>query len=102
MVGAFCRGCQHLGCIVGFEASNSHTRGPAGACPGHGSVYDLVNGAKVVAGPAPRPLPQVVLQFDDATGDIYAVAMGPPTIFGHNTGSSDVSYDLQGGTTVTQ
>jgi hypothetical protein len=42
------------------------------------------------------------LQFDEATGDIYAVGMGPPTIFGHNTGSSDVSYDLQGGTPVTQ
>jgi len=99
---AFSIVCQHLGCIVGYEASNSHTPGPAGACPCHGSVYDLVNGAKVVAGPAPRPLPQVMLQFDETTGDIYAVGMGPPTIFGHNTGSSDVSYDLQGGTLVTQ
>lgn len=94
--------CQHLGCIVGYKASNGHTPGPAGACPCHGSVYDLVHGAKVVAGPSPRPLPQVILQFDEATGDIYAVGMGPPTIFGHNTGSSDVSYDLQGGTLVTQ
>jgi len=99
---AFSIVCQHLGCIVGYEASNSHTPGPAGACPCHGSVYDLINGAKVVAGPAPRPLPQVMLQFDETTGDIYAVGMGPPTIFGHNTGSSDVSYDLQGGTLVTQ
>jgi len=99
---AFSIVCQHLGCIVGYEASNSHTPGPAGACPCHGSVYDLVHGAKVVAGPAPRPLPQVILQFDEATGDIYAVGMGPPTIFGHNTGSSDVTYDLQGGTPVTQ
>jgi len=99
---AFSIVCQHLGCIVGYEASNSRTPGPAGACPCHGSVYDLVHGAKVVAGPAPRPLPQVMLQFDEATGDIYAVGMGPPTIFGHNTGSPDVSYDLQGGTPVTQ
>ena len=99
---AFSIVCQHLGCIVGYKASNSHTPGPAGACPCHGSVYDLVHGAAVVAGPAPRPLPQVMLQFDEATGDIYAVGMGPPTIFGHNTGSTDVSYDLQGGTLVTQ
>ena len=99
---AFSIVCQHLGCVVGYQASNSHTPGPAGACPCHGSVYDFINGAKVVAGPAPRPLPQVNLEFDEATGDIYAVGMGPPTIFGHNTGSSDVSYDLQGGTPVTQ
>ena len=99
---AFSIVCQHLGCIVGYAASNSHTPGPAGTCPCHGSVYDLLHGATVASGPAPRPLPQVTLQFDEATGDIYAVGMGPPTIFGHNTGSSDVSYDLQGGTPVTQ
>ena len=90
--------CQHLGCVIGYDAQNSHTPGPAGSCPCHGSIYDLVNGGKVVSGPAPRPQPQVSLQFDEATGDFYAVGMGPPTIFGHNTGSSDVSYDLQGGT----
>ena len=98
---AFSIVCQHLGCVVGYAASNSKASGPAGACPCHGSVFDLVNGGKVVSGPAPRPLPQVSLQFDESTGDIYAVGMGPPTIFGHNTGSSDVSYDLQGGTPVT-
>ena len=93
--------CQHLGCVIGYETHNSHAPGPAGACPCHGSVFDLVNGGKVVGGPSPRPQPQVSLQFDEPTGDIYAVGMGPPTIFGHSTGSSDVSYDLQGGTLVT-
>ena len=95
---AFSVVCQHLGCVVGYEASAAS--GPAGVCPCHGSVYDFANGGKVVSGPAPRPQPQVSLQFDDATGDIYAVGMGPPTVFGHNTGSSDVSADLQGGTLV--
>ena len=92
--------CQHLGCVIGYSASSSKAPGPAGVCPCHGSVFDLVNGGKVLSGPSPRPIPQVSLQFDESTGDIYAVGMGPPTIFGHNTGSSDVSYDLQGGTPV--
>jgi arsenite oxidase small subunit len=97
---AFSIVCQHLGCVIGYETQNSHAPGPAGACPCHGSVYDLINGGRVVSGPSPRPQPQVSLQFDESTGDIFAVGMGPPTIFGHNTGSSDVSHDLQGGTPV--
>lgn len=100
--------CQHLGCVVGYQAtgqspscnSSFKASGPVGYCCCHGSVYDFTNGAKVLGGPAPLPQPQVTLQFDSSTGDIYAVGMGPPTIFGHNTGSSDVSDDLQGGNLV--
>jgi Rieske Fe-S protein len=73
--------------------------GPVGYCCCHGSVYDLANAGKVIGGPAPRPLPMVVLDVD-SSGDIYAVGMTPPTIFGHNTGSNDVSADLQGGNLV--
>jgi arsenite oxidase small subunit len=98
---AFSVVCQHLGCVVGYGAQASGAPGPAGVCPCHGSVYDFVNGGRVISGPAPRPQPQVSLEFDEATGDIYAVGMGPPTVFGHNTGSNDVSSDLQGGTLVT-
>ncbi len=100
--------CQHLGCVVGYLAAGSSPKcnssfksaGPAGYCCCHASVYDLLDGAKVIGGPSPRHQPQVVLQLDAPTGDIYAVGMGPPTIFGHNTGSSDVSADLQGGNLV--
>jgi len=99
--------CQHLGCIFGFIPKGSAPAcesdftapGPIGYCCCHGTVYDLVDGAKVTDGPAPRPVPQVLLSVDDS-GDIYAVGMGPPTIFGHNTGSSNVLLDLQGGTLV--
>jgi arsenite oxidase small subunit len=105
---AFSTICQHLGCIVGFVPaggsplcnSSYTTTGPVGYCCCHGSVYDLADGANVLSPPAPRPLPQVTLEFDSSTGDIYAVGMGPPTIFGHDTGSSDVLNDLQGGTLV--
>jgi len=105
---AFSQICQHLGCIYGYVApgkspscDNTYVAsGPVGYCCCHGSVYDLANGAKVIGGPSPRPEPQVMLEYDSTSGDIYAVGMLPPTIFGHNTGSDNVLYDLQGGTPV--
>lgn len=105
---AFSQICQHLGCYWGYVAPGGSpsanasfvASGPVGYCPCHGSVYDLTEGGKVIGGPAPRPEPQVNLEVD-ASGDIYAVGMGPPSVFGHDTGSTDVSNDLQGGTLVT-
>ncbi len=99
--------CQHLGCIWGFLATGDspscnpsyHAAEPVGYCCCPGSVFDLTNAARVVGGPAPRPQPQVALELD-ASGGIFAVGMGPPTIFGHNTGADDVSADLQGGNLV--
>lgn len=105
---AFSQICQHLGCIYAFlpegsspscDSSYSAT-GPVGYCCCHGSVYDLINAAKVIGGPAPRPVPQAILYFDSSTGNIYATGMTPPTIFGYDTGSNDVSNDLVGGTLV--
>ncbi|MDG6995008.1 MAG: arsenate reductase (azurin) small subunit [Nitrososphaerota archaeon] len=104
---AFSQICQHLGCIYAYESPGSSpacnssykATGPVGYCCCHGSVYDFANAGKVLGGPAPRPVPQVILEVD-SSGDIYAVGMDPPTIFGHNTGSSDVTSDLQGGTLV--
>jgi hypothetical protein len=64
-------------------------------------VYDFANKGVVIAGPSPRPQPQVILEVD-SSGDIYATGMGPPSIFGHNTGSTNVTDDLSGGSVVTQ
>lgn len=105
---AFSMICQHLGCIYGFVPEGQepacnpsfNARGPVGYCCCHGSIYDFVNSAAVIGGPSERPVPQVILELDDSTGDIYATGMTPPTVFGHNTGSNDVSADLQGGTLV--
>ena len=105
---AFSQVCQHLGCIYGFVPTGKSpscddtykASSPVGYCCCHGSVFDLANSGKVLDGPSPNPVPQVVLDFDSSTGDIYAVGMLPPTIFGHNTGSDNVLYDLQGGTPV--
>ena len=40
------------------------------ACPCHGSRFDPAQGAKVVTGPAPRPLAQLPIKVDQATGAI--------------------------------
>jgi arsenite oxidase small subunit len=104
---AFSSICQHLGCIFGFQApgtspqcNSSYTAdSPVGYCCCHGSVFDLTHGATLLAGPSPRPQPQVKLEVD-SSGNIFATGMGPPTIFGHNTGSNDVSADLEGGNPV--
>ena len=105
---AFSQFCQHLGCVYGYVPPGTvpqcdqtfKASGPVGYCCCHATVFDLLNGAKVLDGPSPHPVPQVILKFDAASGDISAVGMGPPTIFGHTTGSSDVLNDLKGGTLV--
>jgi len=105
---AFSQVCQHLGCIYGYVPTGGSPKcdssykasAPVGFCCCHGTVYDLTNGAAVLEGPSPRPQPQVTLEFDNSTGDIYAIGMGPPTIFGHDTGSNNVLEDLRGGTLV--
>ena len=107
--------CQHLGCYFAFQPPGSSPPCDAsfqapvaeGYCCCHGGQYDFTQGAKVIGGPPPRPVPSVQLEYDAATGDIYAVAMSPPTIFGHGPpGTTDpqsvMSYDLQGGDIVTQ
>lgn len=43
--------CTHQGCTVAFNKSSKHFE-----CPCHGASYDPYKGAKVLAGPAPRPL----------------------------------------------
>jgi len=107
--------CQHLGCYVGFQPPassppcNASFEAPLaeGYCCCHGGQYDFTQGGKVIGGPPPRSLPAVQLEYDATTGDLYAVAMSPPTIFGHGPpGTTDpqavLSYDLQGGDIVTQ
>ncbi|MDA4124310.1 MAG: Rieske 2Fe-2S domain-containing protein [Thaumarchaeota archaeon] len=106
--------CQHLGCFYAVLPPGSSppcdatflAATPQGYCCCHGGQYDFVHAGTVIGGPPPRSVPQVVLRFDASTGDIYAVGMGGPTIFGHGPpGTTDpalvLKYDLTGGTVVT-
>jgi arsenite oxidase small subunit len=100
--------CQHLGCNPGFVPTGQSppcspsyiAKGPELYCCCHGSIYDLTNDAKVTSGPAPYPVPRVILEVD-SSGNIFATGMAGPTIYQHGkAGSEDVMADLQGGTPV--
>jgi arsenite oxidase small subunit len=100
---AFSRICQHQGCLITYLGGTIME----GNCPCHGSLYDFIHNANVRAGPTTLPVPRVLLEYEAATGDIYAVGMGPPVIYGQgpqgDTNPNDLlQYDLQGGQIVTQ
>ncbi|MDP9342060.1 MAG: ubiquinol-cytochrome c reductase iron-sulfur subunit [Actinomycetota bacterium] len=59
--------CTHAGCPVGLYLAQFHEL----QCPCHQSAFDVLNGAQVVFGPAPRPLPQLQI-FEDGSGFLRA------------------------------
>ncbi len=61
--------CTHVGCPVGLYQPTQHRL----FCPCHQSAFDVLDGARPIAGPAARPLPQLPLAID-AEG--YLVAQG--------------------------
>ncbi len=66
---AFSKICTHAGCPVGlYEALTNQL-----FCPCHQSVFDVLESAAPIAGPATRPLPQLPLAIDE---DGYLVARG--------------------------
>jgi ubiquinol-cytochrome c reductase iron-sulfur subunit len=52
--------CTHVGCPISLYERTTHHL----LCPCHQSTFDLADGAKVVFGPAARPLPQLPLAVD--------------------------------------
>jgi len=59
--------CTHVGCPISLYERTTHHL----LCPCHQSTFDLADSAKVVFGPAARPLPQLPLAVDS---DGYLVA----------------------------
>ena len=74
---AYSKICTHVGCPVALYEETTHHI----LCPCHQSTFDATNGAQVIFGPAPRPLPQLPIGTDSqgyliATSD-YHVPVGP-------------------------
>jgi ubiquinol-cytochrome c reductase iron-sulfur subunit len=66
---AYSKICTHVGCPVGLYQPSEHRL----FCPCHQSAFDVLDGARPVAGPAARPLPQLPLSIDE---DGFIVARG--------------------------
>lgn len=58
---AYSKICTHVGCPVALYEQQTHHL----LCPCHQSTFDVANGARVVFGPAKRPLPQLPITVDD-------------------------------------
>jgi ubiquinol-cytochrome c reductase iron-sulfur subunit len=67
---AFSKICSHMGCAVAlYEQQTKHL-----LCPCHQSTFDVTRAAKVIFGPAARPLPQLAITVDS---EGYLVAQNP-------------------------
>ena len=62
---AFSSTCTHRPCTVGYDTNSGLIQ-----CPCHGAVFDPSQGAAVLQGPAPTPLPTVQLTID-SNGNIW-------------------------------
>jgi ubiquinol-cytochrome c reductase iron-sulfur subunit len=74
---AYSKICTHVGCPVALYEQTTHHI----LCPCHQSTFDATRGARVLFGPAPRPLPQLPIGVDSAgyliaTSDFH-VPVGP-------------------------
>jgi ubiquinol-cytochrome c reductase iron-sulfur subunit len=67
---AYSKLCTHLGCPVGLYEQELELL----VCPCHQSMFNVRNGAVPQFGPAPRPLPQMKLGYDDQG---YLIALAP-------------------------
>ncbi len=74
---AYSKICTHVGCPVALYEQTTHHI----LCPCHQSTFNAAQGAQVLFGPAPRPLPQLPIGTDSqgfliATSDFH-VPVGP-------------------------
>jgi ubiquinol-cytochrome c reductase iron-sulfur subunit len=74
---AYSKICTHVGCPAALYEQTTHHI----LCPCHQSTFDATDGARVIFGPAARPLPQLPIAVDSegyliAQGD-FDVPVGP-------------------------
>ena len=67
---AFSKICSHMGCAIALYEQQTHHL----LCPCHQSTFDVTRAAKVIFGPAARPLPQLAITVDS---EGYLVARAP-------------------------
>ena len=67
---AFSKICSHMGCAVALYEQTTHHL----LCPCHQSTFDVTRAAKVIFGPAARPLPQLNITVDS---EGYLIAREP-------------------------
>jgi ubiquinol-cytochrome c reductase iron-sulfur subunit len=67
---AYSKVCTHLGCPVGLYEQELEVL----VCPCHQSMFNVRNGAVPQFGPAPRPLPQLALGYNEQG---YLIATAP-------------------------
>ena len=60
--------CAHMGYILEYDPNTRCL-----LCPQHFSQYDATAGGMQVVGHPNQFLPQLILEYDESTGDIYAV-----------------------------
>jgi ubiquinol-cytochrome c reductase iron-sulfur subunit len=70
---AYSKICTHVGCPAALYEHTTHHI----LCPCHQSTFDAQRGAKVIFGPAPRPLPQLPITVNT---DGYLVAQSDFTV----------------------
>lgn len=68
-IAAYSKICTHAGCPIGLYQPDSHRL----FCPCHQSVFDVLDGARPIGGPATRPLPQLPISIDE---EGFVVALG--------------------------
>lgn len=66
-VSAFSRRCTHLSCPVNYQPEQDRLY-----CPCHNGAFSASDG-KVLQGPPPHPLPQIVIE--DRNGELWAVGV---------------------------
>ena len=72
----FSAACTHTGCEVnGWHAESRHL-----VCPCHGSEFDVADAARVVNGPAPKPLAMLRVALTDGVVEVvggFSRRVGP-------------------------
>lgn len=88
----FSASCAHMGYILVYDPSNNCL-----LCPEHFSQYDATRGGMQVVGHPNQFLPQLILEYDESTGDIYALGFNRLVYGTYNTALQGLAQMSGGG-----